>query len=121
MRLGTQVLLICTVKQATHRTARGCVRMWVLTGQAELSRTATKKGSSPTFPSSQPHFSKHSHVPCTDSPVAFSTLLNSRVSVCNASTDIQIRTVVGKFECKISAAHCTIRSGKLWRYGSKIW
>ena len=112
MRIGTQVLLICAVKQATHRTARGCVRMLVLTGQADLSRTATQKGSSPTFPSNQLHFSKQSHVPCTHSPAAFSTLLNSRVSVRNASTDIQIRTVISNFESKINAAHCTIRRGK---------
>ena len=40
----TQVLLICTVKQATHGTVGGRVRMLILTGQAELSQTAAKEG-----------------------------------------------------------------------------
>ena len=91
----------------------GCVRMLVLTGQAELSRTAKKKGSSPTFRSNQLHFSKHSHVPCTGSPAACSTLLNSHVSVRNASIDIQIRNFIGKFESKVTAVHCTVRSGRV--------
>jgi len=93
---------------------------WLGANVGSCRPTATKKGSSPTFPSNQLHFSKHSHVPCTGSPAAFSTLPNSRVSVRNASTDIPIRTVIGKFESKVSAAHCAVTSGKIWGHGSKI-